>query len=233
MNWTTLYSWLPPFQTPATSGCLHAANHSPLPESVLWNLIFSTLALCAPADGVSGWGVQDGGTGHLRWSLYVLPAANWLLHSPLAPLKLTFSPSCSPSSLSQLWKRKWGNISSFTALSRRHICSSDILPLLPFILPSCMEFSLVQLLSPVTFVTLCAMDCSMPGFLSFSISWSYSNSCPLSWWCHPTISSSVALFSSSLQSFPASGSFPVSLFFASGVQHIGVSVSASVHPMNI
>ena len=100
MNWTTLYSWLPPFQTPATSGC-HAANHSPLPGSVLWNLIFSTLALCAPADGVSGWGVQDGGMGHLRWSLYVLPAANWLLHSPLAPLKLTFSPSCSPSSLSQ------------------------------------------------------------------------------------------------------------------------------------
>ena len=58
-----------------------------------------------------------------------------------------------------------------------------------------------------------------------------SNSCPLSWWCHPTISSSVALFSSCLQSFPASGSFPMSQFFASGGQSIGVSASASVLPM--
>ena len=61
----------------------------------------------------------------------------------------------------------------------------------------------------------------------------YSNSCPLSWWCHPTISSSVIPFSSCLQSFPASGSFPVSQSFASGGQSIGVSASASVLPMNI
>ena len=61
----------------------------------------------------------------------------------------------------------------------------------------------------------------------------YSNSCPLSWWCHPTISSSVVPFSSCLQSFPASGSFPMSQFFASGGQSIGVSASASVLPMNI
>ena len=61
----------------------------------------------------------------------------------------------------------------------------------------------------------------------------YSNSCPLSWWCHPTISSSVLPFSSCLQSFPASGSFPVSQFFASHGQSIGVSASASVLPMNI
>ena len=60
-----------------------------------------------------------------------------------------------------------------------------------------------------------------------------SNSCPLSWWCHPTISSSVIPFSSHLQSFPASGSFPVSQLFASGGQSIGVSASASVLPMNI
>ena len=52
-------------------------------------------------------------------------------------------------------------------------------------------------------------------------------------WCHPTISSSVDPFSSCLQSFPASGSFPVSQFFASGGQSIGVSASASVLPMNI
>ena len=59
----------------------------------------------------------------------------------------------------------------------------------------------------------------------------YSNSCPLSPWSHPTISSSV--FSSCLQSFPASGSFPISQFFASDGQSIGVSASASVLPMNI
>ena len=60
-----------------------------------------------------------------------------------------------------------------------------------------------------------------------------SNSCPSSQWCHPTISSSVVTFFSCLQSFPASGSFPVSQFFASGGQSIGVSASASVLPMNI
>ena len=61
----------------------------------------------------------------------------------------------------------------------------------------------------------------------------YSNSCPLSRWCHPTISSSVALFSSCLQSFPVSGSFQISQFFASGGWSIGVSASTSVLPMNI
>ena len=60
----------------------------------------------------------------------------------------------------------------------------------------------------------------------------YSNSCPSSWWWHPTISSSVIPFSSCLQSFPASGSFPMSQFFAAGGQSIGVSASASVLPMN-
>ena len=61
----------------------------------------------------------------------------------------------------------------------------------------------------------------------------YSNSCPSRWWCHPTIPSSVILFSSCLQSFPASGSFPMCQFFASGGQSIGVSASTSVLPMNI
>ena len=61
----------------------------------------------------------------------------------------------------------------------------------------------------------------------------YSNSCPSSQWCHPTISSSIVPFSSCLQSFPASGSFPMSQLFASGGQSIGVSASTSVPPMNI
>ena len=60
-----------------------------------------------------------------------------------------------------------------------------------------------------------------------------SSSCPLSQWCHPTILSSVVPFSSCLQSFPASGSFLMSLFFTSGSQSIGASTSASVLPMNI
>ena len=63
-----------------------------------------------------------------------------------------------------------------------------------------------------------------PGF--------HSNSCPSSRWCHPAISSSVIPFSSSPQSLPASGSFPMSQLFAWGGQNIGVSASASVPPMN-
>ena len=60
-----------------------------------------------------------------------------------------------------------------------------------------------------------------------------SNSCLLSQWCHPTISSSVIPFSSHIQSFPASGSFPMSQLFTSGGQSIGAWASASVLSMNI
>ena len=60
----------------------------------------------------------------------------------------------------------------------------------------------------------------------------YPNSCPLSRWCHLTISSSVIAFSSCFQSFPTSGSFPMTQFFALGSQRIGVSASTSVLPMN-
>ena len=63
--------------------------------------------------------------------------------------------------------------------------------------------------------------------------WACSNSCPSSQWCHPSIASSVFPFSSCLQSFPASGSFPRSQSFASDEQSIGASASASVFPMNI
>ena len=60
-----------------------------------------------------------------------------------------------------------------------------------------------------------------------------SNSCPSSWWCHPTISASIVSFSSCLQSFLASGSFPVRQFFTSGGQSIEALASASILPMNI
>ena len=83
-------------------------------------------------------------------------------------------------------------------------------------------------------------DCLQPHelqharLLCLSLSpWVCANSHPLSQWCHPTISSSVVPFSSSPQSFPASGSFPVSQFFSSGGQSIGASASALVLPMNI
>ena len=78
------------------------------------------------------------------------------------------------------------------------------------------------------------MTCSRPSFHFPSLSPGVcSNSCPLSRWSHPTISSSVAPFSSCPQSFPASGSFPMIWIFKSGGQSIGASVSALVLPMNI
>ena len=93
-------------------------------------------------------------------------------------------------------------------------------------------FPVVQLLSPVQlFVT--PWTAARQVSLSITISWSLLNSCALSWWCHPIISSSVVPFSSCPQSFPASGSFQVSQLFTSGGQSIGVSASTSVLPMNI
>ena len=77
------------------------------------------------------------------------------------------------------------------------------------------------------------MDCSTPGFpVHHQLPGACSNSCPLSWWCHPTISSSVIPFSH-LQSLPALASFQMSQFFTSGGQSIGVSASASVLSMSI
>ena len=95
---------------------------------------------------------------------------------------------------------------------------------------SSVQFSSVAQSCP----TLCdSMDRSMPGFpVHHELPGAYPNSCPLSWGCHPTISSSVIPFSSCPQSFPASGSFPMSQFFASGGQSIGVSASTSVLPIN-
>ena len=92
--------------------------------------------------------------------------------------------------------------------------------------------SSVQLLSCVWFFATpwtAACQASLPT----STPEVYSNSCPLSQWCHPTISSSVVPFSSCLQSFPASSSFPMSRLFASGGQCVEASASASVLPVNI
>ena len=94
-----------------------------------------------------------------------------------------------------------------------------------------LTFSSVQSLSHVQLFAPWTAACQ--ASLSISNSQSCSNSCPLSQWCHPTISSSVVSFSSCLQSFPASGSFPMSQFFATGGQHIGALASALVLPLNI
>ena len=94
-----------------------------------------------------------------------------------------------------------------------------------------LQFISVQSLSRVwLFVAPWTAACQ--ASLSITNSWTYPNSCPLSRWCHPTISSSVVPFSCP-QSFPASGSFPMSQFFTSNGQSIGVSASASVLPINI
>ena len=77
------------------------------------------------------------------------------------------------------------------------------------------------------------MDCSTPGFPFLLSPGVCSNSCQLSQWYHPTVSSSVMPFSSCSQSFPTTGPFPESQLFASGGQSIGASASASVLPMNI
>ena len=101
----------------------------------------------------------------------------------------------------------------------------DLLNIVSFSNPSVQSLSCVPL-----FVTL--WTAAHQASLSFTISWICSNSYPLSWWCHLTISSFVVSFSC-LQSFSASRSFSVSQFFAPGGQSIGVSASTSVVPMNI
>ena len=94
------------------------------------------------------------------------------------------------------------------------------------------HFSSVQWLSRVRlFVT--PWTAARQASLSTPFPGVYSNSCPLSQWCHPTVSSSVIPFSSCLQSFPASGSFQMGQLFSSGSQIIGVSASTSFLPMNI
>jgi len=100
-----------------------------------------------------------------------------------------------------------------------------------FVYPGTVQFSSVQSLSRVWLCN--PMDWSTPGLPVSPTPGVYSDSCPLSQWCHPTISTSVIPFSSCLQSFPTSGPFQMSQFFVSGGPSIGVSASASVLPINI
>ena len=124
--------------------------------------------------------------------------------------------------------------------NRCHIQTHDFMSL-PYCPNKCTEvfslwvlslFSSVQLLSPVQ---LLATPWTAPARLPCPSPTPgvHPNPCPLSRWCHPTISSSVVPFSSCPQSFPASGSFPMTQLFTSGDQSIAVSASTSVLPMNI
>ena len=135
---------------------------------------------------------------------------------------------------------EWGAITFSISIVRSSYYFIDLLPLsllllfywvfaITFIiLPS--QFSSVTQSCP----TLCSpMDCSTPGFPGHHQLPRLAQLCPLSRWCHSTISSSVIPFSSCHQSFPASRSFPMSQFFTSSGQSIGVSASALVLPMNI
>ena len=102
-----------------------------------------------------------------------------------------------------------------------HLCTSWFLCISSVQLLSCVQ------LFATPWTVVCQASCPSPTPRACS------NSCPSSQWCHPTISSSVIPFSSCLQSFLASESFPVSWLFTSGGQNIKVSASASVLPMNI
>ena len=104
----------------------------------------------------------------------------------------------------------------------------------PTVLPSPSPVQFAAVVHLLSHVTLCSpTDCSTPGLPCPSLSpWVCSDPCPLSWWCHPSISSSVTPFSCP-QSFPASGSFPMSQLFASGGWNIRALASASVRPTNV
>ena len=125
-------------------------------------------------------------------------------------------------------KIQWGkdSLSIRGARKTEQLCEKTEIGILPNTISSVQFFSRVQrFATPWTAAHHPLCPSATPGV--------YSNSCPLSWWYHPVISSSVIPFSYSLQSFPASGSFQMSQFFTSGGQSIGVSASASVLPMSI
>ena len=143
-----------------------------------------------------------------------------------------------------------GKVSALMSLPGRHMGEERLLTQVPYYVRQpnrctlCTWMEMRVSMCSVTYLqfssvaqscpTLCdPMDYSTTGLLSITNSQGLLNSCPLSWWCHPTISSSVISFSSCPQSFPASGSFPMSQFFASGGQSIGVSSSASILSVNI
>ena len=124
------------------------------------------------------------------------------------------------------WEGIWGRMDTRICMTESLRCSPGTTTVL------LISYSVVQLPSHVRlFVTPWTAACQ--ASLSLTISRSLPSSCPLHWWWHPAISSSHVLFSFCPQSFPASGTFPMSQLFASNDQNTGVSASVSVLPMNI
>ena len=146
-----------------------------------------------------------------------------LLSEPYFTLSSSLSVSCEHL-VKVLGKNLWVNTSSLPSLAHREFSWELLKPTV--------QFSSVQSLSRAWLFGTHGLQHARLPCLS-PIPRVYSNSCPLSRWCHPTISSSFIPFSSPIQSFPTSGSFQMSQFFASGGQSMGVSASTSVLPMNI
>ena len=125
----------------------------------------------------------------------------------------------------------WRFVSDFFPLTWNCCLYQQFVPFYCWVVLHWCLFSSLQSLSCVWFFAT-PWTAACQASLSITNSQSLPNSCPLSWWCHPTISSSVVPFSSHFQSFPASGSFQMSQLFPSGGQSIGISASTSVLPMN-
>ena len=141
--------------------------------------------------------------------------------SPLISVKTIFKM--------KIWWLNWQELGNTLQIQRNEWGSGQgvrrpLLSILQLIQFSSVARSCLSLCDP--------MDMACQATLSITNSGAYSNSCPSSWWYHPTISSSVIPFSSRLQSFPVSGSFQMSQLFASGGQIIGVSALTSVLPMH-
>ena len=118
-------------------------------------------------------------------------------------------------------------------ISLQYVTHWQTYPLIPLCVYPRFKAGSVQFSRSVMFDFATSRTTALQASLSSPTPGACSKPCPLSQWCHPSISSSVVPFSSCLRSFPASGSFPVSQFFSSGGQSIGASTSASVLPMNI
>ena len=158
----------------------------------------------------------------------------WLALASLSP---STHDSADPRSYLKLSPWCWGVSGDGSAHMSISSAPSSTFSFSPFHIPSLI--SLVLTHSSVQFSCSVVSDSLRPHGLQYTrppcpspTPGVYTKSCPLSRWCHPTISSSIIPFSSCPQSFPASGSFQMSQLFASGSQSIGVSASTSVPPMN-
>ena len=165
--------------------------------------------------------------------MYILNFISCLLWSQLCPHKIHKLKYSDIPWRWGLWEvilksRGWGHHDGISVLEKRHqrdLTVSLSPPACCSVAQSCPSLSCVRLFAtPWTVARKASHPSPTPGV--------YSNSCLSSQWCHPAISSSVIPFSSCPQSFPASGSFPMSQLSTWGGQRIGVAASASVLPMN-